>query len=185
MKPLRGILSSSLEAIAILYPKIKFTHQIKKEVNIMLSKRNITLSGIVVFLFIFLATLVPIKAADTTEQIIKQIDEILKENPLKPGEKAQTIKIAEDDTISILVLRVTEGVGVKRHVHKTHNETAYVIQGTAQLFINDKWVDLKPGSIHFNPMGKVHSVKNTGNEPLVVISIFTPAMKEPDRHFVE
>jgi mannose-6-phosphate isomerase-like protein (cupin superfamily) len=34
-------------------------------------------------------------------------------------------------------------------------------------------------------MGKVHSTKVTGNEPLVVISIFTPAMKEPDRHFVE
>lgn len=66
---------------------------------------------------IFLATSISVNSADTTQQIINQIDEILKENPLKPGEKAQTIKIAEDDTISLLVLRVTEGVGVKRHVH--------------------------------------------------------------------
>ena len=151
----------------------------------MLSKRNITLCGIVVFLFIFLATLVSINAADTTSQIINHIDEILKDNPLKAGEKAQTITFAQDDTISLLVLRVTEGVWVKPHIHKTHDETVYIIKGTGQMLVNDKWVDIKPGSLHFNPIGKVHSVKNTGNEPLVVISIFTPAMKEPDRHFVE
>jgi mannose-6-phosphate isomerase-like protein (cupin superfamily) len=151
----------------------------------MLSKRNITMCGIIVFAFIFLATLVPINAADTTEQVINQIDGILKENPLKPGEKAQTIKIAEDDTISLLVLRATEGVWVKPHMHKTHDETVYVIKGRAQLLINDKWVDIKPGTLHFNPMGKVHSVKVTSSEPLVIISIFTPAMKETDRHFVK
>jgi mannose-6-phosphate isomerase-like protein (cupin superfamily) len=44
---------------------------------------------------------------------------------------------------------------------------------------------MKPGTLHFNPMGKVHSLKTTGNEPVVIISIFTPAMKETDRHFVE
>jgi oxalate decarboxylase/phosphoglucose isomerase-like protein (cupin superfamily) len=104
----------------------------------MLLKRNITFCGMVVFLFIFLATSVPIRAADTTEQIVKNIDEILKENPLKPGEKAQTIKIAEDNTISLLVLRAVEGIVVKRHIHKTHDETVYVIKGTAQLLVNDK-----------------------------------------------
>ncbi len=151
----------------------------------MLSKRNITICGIVLFVFIFLATSVSVRAADTTSQIITHIDEVLKENPLKAGEKAQAIPIAQDNTISFLVLRLTEGVGVKPHVHKTHDEAIYVIRGTAQMFIDGKWVDIKPGSLHFNPMGKVHTVKNTGNEPLVVISIYTPAMKEPDRHFVE
>jgi mannose-6-phosphate isomerase-like protein (cupin superfamily) len=84
-----------------------------------------------------------------------------------------------------LVLRVTEGVEATPHVHKTHDETVYLIKGSGQMLINDKWFDFKLGSLHFNPMGKVHSVKNTGHEPLVAISIFTPAMKEPDRHFVQ
>jgi mannose-6-phosphate isomerase-like protein (cupin superfamily) len=185
MKPPGGVLLFLWRLPQSLQPKIRVTNKIIKEGIIMLSKRNITMCGIVVFAFIFLATLVPINAADTTEQVINQIDKILEENPLKPGEKAQTIKIAEDDTISLLVLRVTEGVWIKPHIHKTHNETVYVIKGTAQMLIKDKWVDLKPGSLHFNPMGKVHSFKNTGNEPAVIISIFTPAMKEPDRHFVQ
>jgi mannose-6-phosphate isomerase-like protein (cupin superfamily) len=83
------------------------------------------------------------------------------------------------------VLRLAEGALVKSHFHKTHNETVCVIKGTGQTMINDKWVDIKPGTVHFNPMGKVHATKNTGNEPLVVISIYTPAMKEPDTNFVE
>jgi mannose-6-phosphate isomerase-like protein (cupin superfamily) len=151
----------------------------------MYSRRNIYICGIVVCLFFSLATLTNLNAADTISQVITHIDEILKENPLKAGEKAQTITIAQDDTISLLVLRATEGVVIKSHFHKTHDETVYIIKGTGQMFINDKWIDIKPGSLHFNPMGKVHSTKVTGNEPLVVISIFTPAMKEPDRHFVE
>src|SRR4030042_503655 len=107
------------------------------------------------------------------------------DNLLKAGEKAQTITFAQDDTISLLVLRVTEGVWVKPHIHKTHDETVYIIKGTGQMLVNDKWVDIKPGSLHLNHMGKGHSVKHTGNEQLVVISIFTPAMKALDRHFVE
>ena len=53
------------------------------------------------------------------------------------------------------------------------------------MLVNDKWVDIKLGTLHFNPMGKAHHVKNTGNEPAVVIAIYTPAMKEPDSHLVQ
>lgn len=151
----------------------------------MLSRRNVTICGIVIFLFIFIASLASINAADTTSQIMTNIEEILSANPLKAGEKGQMIKIAEDDTITLFVVRATEGFLLKSHLHKTHDETVYVIKGTGQMLINDKWVDIKPGSLHFNPTGKIHSIKQTGNEPLVVISIFTPALKEPDRHFVQ
>ena len=150
----------------------------------MLSKRIISVCGIVVCLF-FLFAITTIHAADTTEQIVKQVDEILKENPLKPGEKAQRIKVAEDNTLTVLVLRLAEGAEVKAHLHKTHDETVYIIKGTGKMLVNDKWVDIKPGTLHFNPMGKVHHTKNTGNEPIVVISIYTPAMKEPDTNFVQ
>ncbi len=151
----------------------------------MLSRRNIAIYGIVIFLFIFISTLVSINAADTTSQIIANIEEILNANPIKAGEKVQMINIAQDDTITLFVVRAIEGFLLKSHFHKTHDETVCVIKGTGQMLINDKWVDIEPGSLHFNPTGKIHSIKQTGNEPLVVISIFTPALKEPDRHFVE
>ena len=150
----------------------------------MLSQRNIIILGIGIWLSLFLLTSPSVKAADIAP-VITHVEEILKANPLKADEKIQMIKIAEDDAISLFVVRQTEGFVVRRHYHKAHAETLYVIQGSAQMLVDDKWVEVKPGSIHFNPAGKVHSVKNTGKEPLVSISIFTPALREPDRHFVE
>jgi len=163
---------------------MKVTDKSEEEVIAMLSKKSIAVFGIVV-LSLFLVTTVSVSAADTTEQFVNQIDQILKDNPLKPGDKAQQIIIAQDDTITFYVMRITPGVWIKPHIHKTHDESIYFIKGTAQMLINDKWVDMKPGTLHFNPMGKVHSLKVTGDEPLVIISIFTPAMKEVDRHYLE
>lgn len=151
----------------------------------MLSRRNISICGIVICLFFILATLTNLNAADTTSQIITHVDEILKQNPLKAGEQVQLINIARDDTITVNVVRIIEGAEAKRHFHKTHDETLCVIKGTGQTMINDQWVDIKPGSVIFNPMTKVHSAKNTGSGELVFISIFTPAMKEVDINFVQ
>ena len=151
----------------------------------MLSKRNISISGIVACLFFFFALTTTIRAADTTEAIINQIDEILKANPLPAGEKLQRIKVAEDNTATVLVLRLAAGAETKAHFHKTHNEIVYFVKGIGQILINDKWVDFNAGALHFNPMGKVHHVKNTGSEMGVAIVIFTPAIKEPDFHLVQ
>jgi mannose-6-phosphate isomerase-like protein (cupin superfamily) len=150
-----------------------------------MSKRKFFTWGIV-FCFVFsffMAT--SLRAANTTDQILTQIDDILKANPLKAGDKLQMIKFAEDDTISFFVARIVEGAEVKPHYHKTHNETVYVFRGSGQMLINDKWVDVKPGTIHFNPMNKVHATRNAGKEELVIFSIFTPSMKEPDRYFIK
>ena len=51
----------------------------------MLSKKNVSICGIIAFVLIFLATSASIYAADTTSQIITHVDEILNENPLKTG----------------------------------------------------------------------------------------------------
>ncbi len=151
----------------------------------MLSKANVAICGIVVCLFLFFGTSAPVHSADTTVQIINDVDQILKDNPLKAGEKIQLIKVAEDNTITFFVIRFVEGAELKSHFHKTHDEAVYVIRGTGQMLVNDKWVDVKPGSVHFNPLSKIHSTKNTGTGDLVIISIFTPGMKEPDRQFVQ
>jgi quercetin dioxygenase-like cupin family protein len=151
----------------------------------MLLTRSIAILGIILFLFASFATLTQANRADTTWQILTHIDEVLEENPLPAGEKSQLIKIAEDDTISVFVVRMMPGAKLGPHYHEEHDEIEYVIRGTAQLLVNDKWVDIKPGSIHFNPMRKVHAARNNGNQPLIVLIAFTPAMKVTDRHFLK
>lgn len=151
----------------------------------MLPTKNMVIFGLLFCLFSSFTTLVLANEANTTWQIITHIDKVLKENPLPAGKKSQLIKIAEDDTISVFVVRMMPGAELGPHFHEKHDEIEYVIRGTAQLLVNDKWVDIKPGSIHFNPMQKVHAARNTGNEPLIVLIAFTPAMKVTDRHFVK
>ena len=120
----------------------------------MLSKGNIFIWGMVLGLSLFLLSSINLNAADTTSQVMTHIDEILKANPLEPGKPAQMIPIAQDDTISLFIVRAVPGFVLKSHFHKTHDETLYVIKGAGQMLINDKWVDLKPGSFHFNPLSK-------------------------------
>ncbi|HYA13611.1 MAG TPA: cupin domain-containing protein [Syntrophales bacterium] len=148
-------------------------------------KRNICTWGIIACIVLSFLTITAVKAANTTDQIITQIDDILKANPLKAGDKVQMINIVQDDTTTINVARFVEGAEVKPHFHKTHNEMIYVLKGSGQELINDKWIDIKPGSFHFNPMNKVHATKNTGKGELVFFSIFIPSMKETDRYFVK
>ena len=159
----------------------------------MLLKRKPFIWGSAICLFIVLLALMHIGGAQsqpTTQafpsQVLTNIDEILKKNPLKAGEKNQLIKIAEDETITLAVVRSIGGPGLKKHIHKTHNEMIYVVSGSGQIFVDDeKSVDVKPGNLHFNPMGKVHTSRPAGDEPFVIISVFTPALKAPDREFVE
>ncbi len=106
-------------------------------------------------------------------------------NPLEAGGKIQMINVAQTDAVGVLIIRVLQGGEVKPHYHKTHEETVCVIKGSAQMLVNDKWMELKAGTIHFNPMNAVNAVKNSAEEPLVAVSVFTPSMKEPDRHFVK
>ncbi len=122
---------------------------------------------------------------DTVGQIIAQVDEILKDNPVPAGEKSRAVKLVDDDGISILVSCMLEGAELKHHFHKTHAETEVFIRGTGQLLVGDRWVEVKAGSLHYNPANAIHAIRNTGAEPLVVLVVFTPGMKETDRHFTE
>jgi quercetin dioxygenase-like cupin family protein len=148
-------------------------------------KRAILSWAIVLCLVLSFLTAVPSKAANPAEQIITQVDDILKANPLSSTDKVQMINVVQDDTVTINVARLIVGAEVKPHLHKTHNEMVHVLKGSGQMLINGKWIEVKPGTFHFNPMNKVHATKNTGNEPLVIYSIFTQPMKEVDRYFVD
>ena len=57
-------------------------------------------------------TAAPAMAANTTEQILTQIDDILKANPLKATDKVQMINVVQNDTVTINVARLVEGAEV-------------------------------------------------------------------------
>ena len=90
--------------------------------------------AVFICLIVFLTTATNVNAADTTGQIFAQVDDILKANPLKPTETLQMINIAQDETISLFIVRMVDGHVVKKHFHKTHDEVIYIIKGAGQIF---------------------------------------------------
>ena len=143
----------------------------------MRSKGNIIICGSLVFMFFAFA--LSAGAAGPVGQAVVNYADVLKANPMPAGEKAQAIKVADDETATLFVVRFAPGVEVKTHFHKTHTETLYVIEGSGETTIDGKTFEIKPGTIIHIPEGKIHSAKNTGSVDLIAFQIFAPAMGEP------
>jgi hypothetical protein len=99
-----------------------------------ISKRNIVILAIFICLFLFSS----LTYAQDISQVVSNLDEILKANPLEPGATKAQITKFEDDTATVLVIQNVVGLVLKPHFHKTHSETIYVAKGSGQIFSNDK-----------------------------------------------
>jgi len=148
----------------------------------MRSRSTITACAALLFLCFVCVPLV--RAADPAGTPLVNYAEILKANPLKPGEPSQAIKVAEDDAITMNVARFARGLDVKAHLHRTHTETLYVIEGSITMTMGGKSRAYGPGDVIFIPMGTAHSAKVAEGADLIGLQILTPAMKEPDRVLV-
>ena len=148
----------------------------------MSSKKSIILCASLVLLFFAYASLA--RAVDPVSPALVNYAEVLKANPMKAGEQSQAIEVAEDDTATINVARFARGFDVKAHIHKTHTETLYVIEGRLALTIGGKTRDCGPGDVIFIPMNTVHAAKIADSGDLIALQVLTPAMKEPDRVLV-
>ncbi|MBK6834434.1 MAG: cupin domain-containing protein [Bacteroidetes bacterium] len=74
---------------------------------------------------------------------------------------------------------------VKAHKHLAHAEHVIVLEGKAEMTLNDKTFPIKKGDVIFIPKDSFHSVKTTSKIPLKVLSIQAPYFDGKDRVFKE
>jgi mannose-6-phosphate isomerase-like protein (cupin superfamily) len=70
---------------------------------------------------------------------------------------------------------------VKAHKHITHAEHVIVLEGKAEMTLNDKMFPIKKGDVIFIPKNSYHSVKTTSKITLKVLSIQAPYFDGKDR----
>jgi len=72
-----------------------------------------------------------------------------------------------------LYARITleSGCSIGHHIHEGEMESYHIVSGVAQYDDNGKTVTLQAGDTTHTPMGEGHGIKNTGNEPLVLIAL--------------
>lgn len=85
------------------------------------------------------------------------------------------LEIAErtisEDGKRMTILTVPVGASIGSHFHFDSAEYDYVISGEGTAVIDELTEFLKPGVMHICKAGSVHSILNTGDEELVLLSI--------------
>ncbi len=118
-------------------------------------------------------------------QIIAQSENQLKEiHPNVEFDNIHVQKLNSDSTQTSFVIWVKKAV--KPHYHAFHTENIYVIEGKAQMTLNDSVFTVRRGDYLNIPKGSIHSVtKVYSKKPLKVLSIQSPEFTGKDRIFIE
>ena len=95
-----------------------------------------------------------------------------------PG--AIQVRMVEDGSgtahrLAVAVLTVPPRTdGPPPHWHSKHDETFYVIAGTARFTVGDTQREAPAGTFVSVPIGAEHTFANPGDEPAIILNTFTP-----------
>src|SRR5277367_87108 len=77
--------------------------------------------------------------------------------------------------IAVAILTVPARTdGPPPHWHQQHDETFYVIAGTARFIVGDTQHEAPAGTFVSVPIGAEHTFANPGDEPAIILNTFTP-----------
>lgn len=93
------------------------------------------------------------------------------------------------------VVFVPPGKGHTRHNHPGAEEIIFIIKGTGEQMVEDEdgtpvTRKVGPGCTVFIPESRYHATQNTGNEPMEIFVVYSPAGPElalrdlPDFHII-
>jgi quercetin dioxygenase-like cupin family protein len=94
-----------------------------------------------------------------------------------PGTDAITLKATSEETggsIGFLEATSSPGTGPPRHIHHSHDELFYVLEGEYLFLVGERQVSALPGTFVFIPRGTVHAAKVIGSEPGKVLAAYIP-----------
>jgi quercetin dioxygenase-like cupin family protein len=88
-----------------------------------------------------------------------------------------TLKATSEETggsIGFIEATGPPGYGPPRHIHHSHDELFYVLEGEFLFLVGERQVSALPGSFVFIPRGTVHAAKVIGSEPGKVLIAYMP-----------
>jgi mannose-6-phosphate isomerase-like protein (cupin superfamily) len=88
-----------------------------------------------------------------------------------------TFKVDRDqsETVGIFEDEVPPESGPPAHLHRTQDETHYVLEGTFEFVVGERKVNAGAGSVVYVPRTTVHAFTNTGTQKGKILFINTPA----------
>jgi len=106
----------------------------------------------------------------------------LKDLEMKPHPKFEGVKIGyiltkeKHPELSITVLEILPGAEIPLHTHKKEVDTIFILEGSAEVFLNETWRRVKEGDVIIISPKEVHGVKAVGEKPLKCYIVHAPAL---------
>ena len=95
----------------------------------------------------------------------------------------RSIVLHSDSSCTSFLLCIDHGV--RPHLHRTHTEHVFVLDGIAEMTLGDSTRTIRAGDTILIPAGTPHAVKVTGDTPLRVISVQSPWSDGSDRVWLD
>lgn len=83
----------------------------------------------------------------------------------------------DNDRLNNVEVNIVPGFQIAPHTHADSTEFFYVVSGQGEFLDDNEWQCIKKGDAFKAPQGMNHSLKNTGNEMLILFSTFSPATR--------
>ncbi|MBA2407655.1 MAG: cupin domain-containing protein [Chitinophagales bacterium] len=94
-------------------------------------------------------------------------------------ENISIVKLNADSNATSMLVWIKKEI--KPHLHASHSEHVYVLQGTGKMLLDNRVIDIKEGDLVFIPQNSVHAVRVTSELPMKVLSIQAPEFDGNDR----
>ena len=103
------------------------------------------------------------------------IDFNLKEKNTIPGMNngtgTMTAKMYMDEQVKIIPCTIHAGGSIGLHKHETSDDINYILSGNGKAICDGQEEILSAGACHICKKGSEHSIVNTGDEDLVLLTI--------------
>jgi quercetin dioxygenase-like cupin family protein len=93
---------------------------------------------------------------------------------------AARVVIGKNDGANNFCMRVfaiSPGGNTPKHGHDWEHEM-FVHSGAGEIYGNGRWNLVNPGNVLFVPPNEVHQIRNSGNEPLVIVCLVPSSAPE-------
>lgn len=91
-------------------------------------------------------------------------------NPGKMGK----VTLAAGDKLFAGLNCFSPGQEHAAHAHSVQDKLYFIVEGAGEAMVGDETSAVVPGDFVFAPAGVLHSMKNTGDTPLIVLVAFAP-----------
>ncbi|MBC3535700.1 cupin domain-containing protein [Megasphaera hominis] len=90
---------------------------------------------------------------------------------MNDGTGTMTVRMFNDDAYRIIPTRIHPGGCIGTHRQDSGDDLNYVLSGTGRAICDGQEELLQPGVMHICPQGSEHTIENTGDEDLLLLTL--------------